>query len=487
MKKVEADVVVTAAGPSGLAAAIAAAEGGASVIAFEKLGRTGGIAIGANQVFGVESRLQRIRQYTLSREKAFNIWMEFNQWGVNARLVKKYIDKSASTLDWLEKMGVQFCDLTSHGPGNNYTSHVVWEKTHRPGMGAVATMIDIMTARAKELGVQIFLKTLVKQVLKKGNRIVGVIAEDKNGQTIQANAKAVIIGTGGTVGYMGLSSGGDGIRMAKEVGAEVAESTMEKPGRGGGLQGPRNSDDPTAIVVAVFNYPHLMVNLLGERFMDEEANVFTQFGSNAIALQKNHCAFCIFDEDTKSYFMETGLEFPLGFGIVQFREPITEIKDFDANFKQLIKGGSETVFVADSLKELAGKTGISLEGLKKTLEEYNKACETGRDEAFNKKTRYLRTVKKPRFYASKRSVPGMGTQEGIKINHKTEVLTKEFEVIPGLYAVGSDARCNIHRNIYTGVLPGSGLGWAINSGRMAAENAIEYIKTIKPYAEIKPK
>jgi fumarate reductase flavoprotein subunit len=42
MKQLEADVVVVAAGVAGLAAAIAAAEKGAKVIAFEKGATTGG-------------------------------------------------------------------------------------------------------------------------------------------------------------------------------------------------------------------------------------------------------------------------------------------------------------------------------------------------------------------------------------------------------------------------------------------------------------
>ena len=40
---------------------------------------------------------------------------------------------------------------------------------------------------------------------------------------------------------------------------------------------------------------------------------------------------------------------------------------------------SEHMFVADSLKSLAEQTGIDLDGLKRTLDEYNEACETGRD------------------------------------------------------------------------------------------------------------
>ena len=44
MKNLETDVIVVAAGLSGLAASIAAAEGGARVIAFEKSNNTGGAA-----------------------------------------------------------------------------------------------------------------------------------------------------------------------------------------------------------------------------------------------------------------------------------------------------------------------------------------------------------------------------------------------------------------------------------------------------------
>ena len=42
MKKVTADIIVVSAGTAGLAAAITGAESGAKVIAFEKLGHTGG-------------------------------------------------------------------------------------------------------------------------------------------------------------------------------------------------------------------------------------------------------------------------------------------------------------------------------------------------------------------------------------------------------------------------------------------------------------
>ena len=124
MRQLQSDIVVLSAGTAGLAAAVTAAEGGASVIAVEKASHTGGTALRANQLFCVESRLQRVRQYSLTKEEAFRIYMDFTQWAVNARLVKSLIDRSTGTMEWLEEMGVEFVDLTSHGPGGHYTAHI---------------------------------------------------------------------------------------------------------------------------------------------------------------------------------------------------------------------------------------------------------------------------------------------------------------------------------------------------------------------------
>jgi len=472
MKQLEADIVIIAAGPTGLAAAITTGEGGARVIAFEKSSLTGGSANMGNGLFAVESRLQRLKQSPLTREEAFKIHMDFTHWRVDARLVKTYIDKSAETIDWLEQMGVEFYDLASHGHGMNYTWHLIKEASRRPGFGAAATMMQIMTERAKELGVQILLKTPAKEIIKKEGRIVGAVAEDRSGETIRAKAKAVIIATGGygggTPGFPGLV--GDGIRMAKELGAVVTEKATPVPNL------PHAS---TSAVNSALNQPNLMVNLLGERFMNEEIMVANLFGRNAIARQKKGCAVIIFDETTKNYYVEKGFDFVTGYGVAQM-SPLSKATDFDSELKQILDRGSDRIFMADSLEELADKTGVNPNALQKTVDEYNHACETGRDEIFNKNPRYLRPVKQPRFYASKiiGGAPGV-LWEGIRINYKTEVLTEDFEVIPGLYAAGTDAACNIYYDTYPNVLPGNGMSFAINSGRIAGENALEYIKSLR--------
>jgi len=55
------------------------------------------------------------------------------------------------------------------------------------------------------------------------------------------------------------------------------------------------------------------------------------------------------------------------------------------------------------------------------------------------------------------------------------VLSKEWKKIPGLYAAGTDA-CSIYGDSYPFILPGNTMGFALNSGRIAGENAALYVK-----------
>jgi fumarate reductase flavoprotein subunit len=59
------------------------------------------------------------------------------------------------------------------------------------------------------------------------------------------------------------------------------------------------------------------------------------------------------------------------------------------------------------------------------------------------------------------------------------VLNKDWEKIAGLYAAGTDA-CTIYGDSYVFVLPGNTMGFAVNSGRIAGENAAAYAKSVSP-------
>ena len=207
MKSYETDVVVVAAGLSGLAASISAAENGARVITVEKSNTTGGAANMGMGPLGVGSRIQRMQMVSLTPGEAFRKHMYFTHYRVDARIVRDYYFKSGETIDWLEEMGVEFVgvqrafgapeDTRAYSDGE-FTWHVVRpEDGGIPGPRAATAMTKKMTERAKELGVEFMFETPAKKILMEDGKAAGVIAVDKDGEEVEIKANSVIIATGG--------------------------------------------------------------------------------------------------------------------------------------------------------------------------------------------------------------------------------------------------------------------------------------------------
>jgi fumarate reductase flavoprotein subunit len=55
-----------------------------------------------------------------------------------------------------------------------------------------------------------------------------------------------------------------------------------------------------------------------------------------------------------------------------------------------------------------------------------------------------------------------------------EALSEDREVVPGLYAVGNTAG-GMYGDTYSFSIAGTSLGFALNSGRIAGENAARYV------------
>ncbi|MEO0242416.1 MAG: FAD-dependent oxidoreductase [candidate division WOR-3 bacterium] len=477
MCTIETDVAVIGAGAAGLSAAIAAAEKGVHVSVFEKGKTTGGTGNMGMGLFAVESRHQKLRQMGPSKEDAFRVFMEFTHWRVDALLVRTYIEKSADTIEWLESMGVEFLEPMAYFPGGWPTWHIV-----KPGggPGCAANMFKKMTLYAKKLGVQFYFNTPVKRLVKEKDKITGCVAENQDGE-IMVKAKAVIIATGGCGNnphmikqHTGLEWGkdlfsfrvagidGDGIRMAWEIGAKPTKITMQLIYIMPGEVHPQLAE--------AFRQPHLLVNLKGQRFINEGIIFNSTFVANAIFNQPNKIAYMIFDENIKQHMENVGFDF------IHVPFPFFKLNNFEILIENCFKRGiKDVIFICDSIEELAEKTGIDMDGLKEQLEKYNYYCEKGFDPDFNKNTRYLRPIKKPKFYAGKLALGGYGSLGGITINYKCEVVDKDNQLIKGLYAAGTDAN-TINADTYVFILPGNTMGFAVNSGRIAGENAAEYVK-----------
>lgn len=471
------DVVVAGAGGSGLAAALTLAEGGAKVVIFEKMPFAGGSFLFVEGTFAADSDMQRKRNIKVTRDEAFRGIMEYSHWKANAALVRAFVDKSASTIDWLEKQGVEFTEPTGVLLGGPRTWHLF------KGLGGVA--INVLVANAVKKGVEVRYETTVKHLLREGNGpVTGAVVEDKTGKQIKVQAKGVIIATGGypnnkewikkysgfdlevTLFLLGrCNKTGEGIQMAWEAGAAeegvgVIHLNIGSPPKIGAR----------SHIWGAVGQPTLWVNRDGVRFCDETIVENIAYAGNAMAKQKGGYVFRIFDEETKIQLAENG-----GIGVGMYVPSRTPLTYLDTKIKAAVEEKNPFIFVADTLDELANKMGIDRAIFKKTVEEYNRFCEKGHDDQFAKDPEYLRPVKTPRFYAFKCYMNFLGTLGGIKINEKTEVLDRDDEVIPGLYAVGNDAG-GLYGDSYDVIASGASSGFALNSGRISGENALKYIR-----------
>ena len=69
---------------------------------------------------------------------------------------------------------------------------------------------------------------------------------------------------------------------------------------------------------------------------------------------------------------------------------------------------------------------------------------------------------------------GYGSLGGIKVNYNMQVIGADGKPMPGLYACGTDA-ATVFGSDYCFYNPGSTMSWALNSGRIAAMEATNFI------------
>ena len=481
MADYEAQVVVIAGGPSGLAAAVQAAEDGADVILIEKNAAVGGAANMGMGPLAIGSHYQQRQMIDITVEKALKMFMEYTHYNVDGRLVKRYFEQSAETIEWLEDMGVEFEGAYKYFTKSEATWHIV--KTDQ-GIGprAASFMNKALYARAQELGVKVLLETPGKKILKdEDDRVCGVLAVDKDGKEITIACKAAIIccgGGGANPDFIKEETGftfgvdmfnfavpgnvGDGIKMAWEAGSAKVPVRIEQAANFEGI------DELPQSVPNVLMQPNLLVNKFGKRVMDEEQMQNTTYLSNACVHQKGRVLYSIVDTSIVKDYIRNGVD---EISMVRF-DP--NVSDFFEGVEIAEKTGNKGLFKADSLEELAEKCGIDVDNLIETVDDYNDYCD-GYDEEFFKRKKYLRPLTKAPYYAAAVRPGGYGTVGGIRINENCEVCDEDYDPIPGLYAAGADA-CNLYDDSYMFLLPGNSMGWAVNSGRIAGMEAATYVE-----------
>ena len=500
VENLQAEVTIIGGGGAGLAAALAASENGCKdIIVLEKAG-TGGNSAMAHDIFGAESPLQRRMGVDARRDDFFKIAMNWAHWSkINPRIIRAFIDKSGDTIRWLQEKGVRFEIGQYYINQSPRVRHVI------EGLGA--ELMKILANKCREAGVRLFTQSPAKKIVRNGEgRVTGVIAETKEKKLVIAT-KCVIIASGGygmnpdflkknpyynqetmeKANHGVRGNTGDGIVMALEVGAATA-------GIGNimfhGPQAPmpvtsrmKIGEEKYSPSMLVREPQAIWLNKRGRRFIDEGYNLSSFGRAAAVAQQPGAIMFTVFDNRTLQIIEEDGMIWPGAYGgqksmLPQFKRPLAG-EPLPGLVRELraVAQGNDAIMITDSLDELAGFIGAKPAVLKKTIEEHNAACAQGHDPVFCKDRRYLLPVATTPYYAIKAQAGICDAIGGVKINEHMEVIDQDDSGIPGLYAAGSTTGGWETEN-YCYELTGHLLGFALNSGRIAGENAANYLRDI---------
>lgn len=459
------DVIVVGGGGAGLAAAVSAAQAGASVLLIEKTGMLGGNTLRASGLFNVADPA---RQSPLgikdSAQWHFKQTLESSGGRSDPQVIRRFTEAALPTIHWLESLGMRFL------PGVYTTWGAEWPRGHKPLLPRGQGYIRILSGKLLALGGEIRLHTKLRGLVRdpESGRITGVVVESADAGRHSSGSKAdgekersarksnafisarrgVVLAAGGYAQNKAMlaryapqyaefptdnapGSTGEAIFAAKAVGAKIInlDCVQTVPGAPKGRRFQVRLDLDSGRVI--------LVDGGGRRFIDEDTS--RDRLSEAI-ISCHDGAYSITDDAAVNTF------------------DLISKKDI---YRGLLTGDAVR---APTLDELAKRLGLPADALRESVAAFNEDTRQKR----GKCSRILcAPIAEPPFWGSRIMLNVHSTMGGVAISPDSAVLDGEGRVIPGLFAAGEIVG-NLHGRNRIG---GNGIGAAITMGRIAGENA----------------
>jgi tricarballylate dehydrogenase len=370
---------------------------------------------------------------------------------VDPNVVATLAEQAPATLAWMGEFGVKYIPLDVPFPTSEQPRIV-------PSGGGLA-LIDALAARLEELGGTIVYNTAAQHLLtSEEGRITGVQAQGEKHRVVRFIAPSVVLASGGFQGnpemmtrYIGpgaayvraMSLGcnfnkGEGIQMALDIGAATC-------GDFGSFHASPMDPRSNRAGPSMYVYPYgILINREGRRFVNEgpgHTDETYEDVTRHIAAQSKGLAWCILDAKVA--------DLPNLAVAIRTEQPAVE---------------------APTLEQLAAQIGVPGEVLQRTVNDYNAACRLG---DFNPrdldglstvgltppKSNWARPLDKGPYKAYPIISSIVFTFGGLKVNTRSQVVNREGDPIPGLYAAGETM--GLYYGSYTGatsVLKGAVFG-----------------------------
>lgn len=518
----EADVVIVGMSGGGLVAAGYLAEGGLKVIGIEKQSTVGGSCRHAcsfvNPFGGAKSQIEAGFEGICKGDKKAGMRRYQSDCGysVDDSVMSTLFDFGGEACDWVvEQKGMNLVCL-----GNRWHDKDVVDGKQNRVLG-FNNPINTLEENALATGAEIRLNTTAETLVFDGNRVVGVLVSDQEGEKYLKAEKGVILLAGGIgmnkdliqaylpSAYEGAVQGGpmpyhtgETFRMGLGVGADFAgydswccwESGIDESIAGGDGQfwhyfwhGERQ----------LFHNPWLIIDQTGTRqpyyalTREEYAPLNPGGGMGDLTNSTRwmsavgHHVYNICDSKypTEIFNKYTTLETTHD----KCRIPITDPNllidnaglvsaDWLSEVDEAVERGA--VKKADTLDELAEMLLLDPEVVKEAVKKYNALCEKGEDDelSFPYDPSWLSPIDTPPYYAAIIGGQIGKTLCGLRINGDFQVVDEKGVSIPGLYAGYSTAGGFIGDGTAGGFWNGTmygGVGSSLVTGYIAAKKLAE--------------
>ena len=414
------DVIVVGAGGAGLAAAVTAKEAGVkSVLVLEKMAFPGGNTVRAGGGFNAAVKADYEKAGIKdSPELHAAQTLAAGDYRGNPEIVKKLTRLAPESVQWLKDHGVKFQDRIYQIYGG------LFPRARNPlgprGSAYIQALYDV----CQKEGIPVEVNSRVAAVIREkpfAGRVIGVKVE-QGGKTVWIRARnGVVAAAGGfsanaklcaihdprleklgTTNHPGAT--GDLMNELIDLGAQTTDLDYIQCIPGGLPDGKKYPNLFTHVDRFIFT------NTEGKRFIHEDAR--RDVLRDAMLNQPGQVAWSFVDAD--------------GFEL----QKNSKGPENEAARKE------GTLFIGNTVEELAGKIGVKPEVLRATFDEYNKAVDTKKDPMGRAENMLVNKLAKAPFYAGMLTMKRHHTMGGVVINLDAQVIDRDGNVIPGLYAAG---------------------------------------------------
>ena len=486
VQTLDVDALVCGLGTAGLFAAAKAVDEGLNVLAIDSFA----VSMVKSAIGSLNNKYQTEAGLHFDKNEILNDLERYAISGTDRNLLNTWADRSAEAVEfyasYMEKAGYTVLANTATANPDTYYKHWLIELClpaengfdgFQEAQAALPpTVVEDIMSKGGDLR---YNSSLIKLVQDESGAVTGAIVDlDGEGLTQVNTSKGVVLCTGGYASNVEMLSAlqpetlqmtsmlqttgivkGDGIKAALWAGAEMQDSHVS-------MVFDRGAIPPTSVGASMTSgtgqyfspssQPWLKVNLKGERFANESA--LYESICRAALNQPGNCYCVIFDAD----WLEKGPQFDTQ-GCSRYYPypdaPVQAAGD-EMMVAMMVDGLTQAGILVqgNTIAELAQALDIPADALEATVERYNELCEKGVDEDFGKEAFRMLPVQNPPFYGFRCAGALLCTLDGLLVSTKSEVLNKEHEPIPGLYAAGNDAG-----GFYSTCYPSSAIG--LNAGR----------------------